>query len=178
METATAVSFFIRKRFMKQKHIDAYMKCCEVFAECSSGVRLKVGSVIVKDNRIISCGYNALPEHIDGPLEYKRYIDHPDRILELIDKGETVFKDDGDVCSYTLATKPEVRHAEINALKGFIRNGENAVGAIMFCTHSCCKPCAIDIVDAGITTFYYKHEYRDSVGLDYLMEHGVTVIKY
>lgn len=43
---------------MKTKHKLAYMECAEAFAKCSVGVRLKVGSVIVKNNRIISCGYN------------------------------------------------------------------------------------------------------------------------
>lgn len=131
---------------MKDKHKKAYMKCAEAFAECSVGERLKVGSVIVKNNRIISCGYNALPEHIDGPLE-----------------------DENGV------TKKEVRHAEKNALMGLIRSNESAVGAIMFVTHSCCKDCAIDIVDAGIQQVFYKHEYRDLTGVQYLKDNGVIV---
>lgn len=133
---------------MKQKHINAYMKCAEAFAECSNATRLKVGTVIVKNNRIISCGYNALPEHIEGSLED--------------DQGNT---------------KPEVRHSEKNALMGLVRSSESAVGAAIFCTHSCCKFCSIDIVDAGISVVYYKHEYRDSSGLDYLKRNGVEVIK-
>ena len=54
---------------MKDKHIKAYMKCAQAFAECSPATRAKVGAVIVKDNRIISCGYNAFPAHINGPCE-------------------------------------------------------------------------------------------------------------
>lgn len=134
---------------MKEKHIKAYMKCAEAFAECSVGERLRVGSVIVKNNRIISCGYNALPEHIEGRLE--------------------------DEEGKTLST---VRHAEKNALMGLIRSNESAIGSILFCTHSCCKNCSVDIVDAGITTVYYKDEYRDSSGIEYLREHGVKVFKY
>ena len=85
---------------MKNKHLSAYMKCAEAFAECSSSKRLKVGSVIIKNNRIISCGYNALPEHMHGPLE------------------------DADG-----KTKPEVRHSEKNALLGLVKSNESALGA-------------------------------------------------
>lgn len=133
---------------MKHKHKLAYMECAEAFAKCSIGVRLKVGSVIVKNNRIISCGYNALPEHIHGPLE----------------------DEDGN-------TRPEVRHSEKNALMGLVKSSESAEGATLFCTHACCKFCAIDIVDSGITTVYYRHDYRSKDGIDYLEENGVKVHK-
>ena len=124
------------------------MECAEAFARCSAGQRLKVGSVIVKNNRIISCGYNAFPEHIDGPLE---------------DENNT--------------TRPEVRHSEKNALMGLIRSNESAIGAEMFCTHACCLYCAIDVVDSGIVKLYYRHTYRDSAGLEYLLANGVEVEK-
>ncbi|HCH8414858.1 TPA: hypothetical protein NNQ18_004677 [Salmonella enterica] len=52
---------------LKYKHKKAYMKCCDAFAECSDDTRLSVGSVIVKNNRITSCGYNAHTEHITAP---------------------------------------------------------------------------------------------------------------
>lgn len=133
---------------MKHKHKLAYMECAEAFAKCSIGVRLKVGSVIVKNNRIISCGYNALPEHIHGPLEDEY--------------GNT---------------RPEVRHSEKNALMGLLKSSESAEGAILFCTHACCKFCAIDIVDSGITTVYYRNDYRSKDGIDYLEENGVKVHK-
>ena len=133
---------------MKDKHLQAYMKCAEAFAMCSNSKRLKVGCVIVKNNRIISCGYNALPEHIDGSLE--------DELGN---------------------TKPEVRHAEKNALMGLIKSNETAVGATLFCTHSMCRLCAIDIVDSGIIKVYYREEYRNILGIDYLKNNGVEVIK-
>jgi len=133
---------------MKHKHLSAYLKCAEAFAECSVGERLKVGSVIVKNNRIISCGYNGLPEYINGKLE----------------------DENGN-------TRPEVRHSEKNALMGLIRSNESAIGAIMVCTHACCYLCAVDIVDSGIKEFYYKHEFRTEAGLNHLKENGVIVVK-
>lgn len=131
---------------MKLKHKLAYMECAEAFAKCSVGERLKVGSVIVKNNRIISCGYNALPAHIDGKLE--------------------------DECG---KTRPEVRHAEKSALLGLIKSSESAVSSTLFSTHACCKYCSIDIVDAGIVKVYYRHEYRTTEGLEYLKANGVEV---
>ena len=131
---------------MKEKHLLAYLKCAEAFAECSNATRLKVGSVIVKDNRIISCGYNGHAQHINDPCELP----------------------DG-------STDPRLRHSERNALIGLVRSNQSAVGATLFCTHSCCVYCAIDIVDAGISAVYYRHTYRDLSGVEYLKQNGVLV---
>lgn len=133
---------------MKSKHQFAYMECAEAFAKCSKDERLKVGSVIVKDNRIISCGYNAMPEHINDPNQLP----------------------DG-------TTDPRVRHAEKNALLGLVRSNQSSVGASLFCTHACCKFCAIDIVDSGIKRFFYRNEYRSTEGLNYLIDNDVQVYK-
>lgn len=100
----------------------------------------------MKGNRIVSCGYNALPEHLHGPLE----------------------DENGN-------TKPEVRHSEKSALMGLVRSSENAVGATMFCTHSCCYFCAVDIVDAGIEEFIFRRFYRSDEGLIHLLKAGVKV---
>ena len=124
------------------------MQCAEAFARCSPAKRLQVGSVLVKNNRIISCGYNALPEHLKGNCE-----------------------------DASGATRPEVRHSERNCLKGLEKSNESSIGSTMFCTHSCCFQCAIDIVDAGVVKFYYKEEYRNSDGLLHLVRCGVEVEK-
>lgn len=134
---------------MKTKHIQAYMECAEAFAKCSNATRLKVGSVIVKNNRIISCGYNAMPEHINDPCE----------TLEGL-------------------TDSRVRHSEKNALMGLLKSNETAVGATLFCTHACCESCAIDIVDSGITRVYYKNNYKNEKGLEYLLDNGVDIQKF
>lgn len=133
---------------MKEKHKKAYMKCCHAFAECSDDKKLKVGTVIVKNNRIISCGYNAHTQHITEPNQLE----------------------DG-------TTDPRVRHSEKNALMGLIRSNENAVGATMFCSHACCYFCAIDIVDAGITHFIYETDYRLTDGIEHLIKNGIIVEK-
>lgn len=125
------------------------MKCAESFAECSSSKRLSVGAVIIKNNNIIATGYNALPAHIDGSLEDE--------------SGKT---------------RPEVRHAEKNALLALVKSSESAVGATLIVTHGCCKFCAIDIVDVGIERVIYKEEYRITDGIQYLKDNGVMVVKY
>lgn len=134
---------------MKPKHLKAYMKCAEAFAECSPATRLKVGTVIVKDNNIVSCGYNAQPRGVDDPCE----------------------TEDGK-------TSETVRHSEKNALMALIRSGQSSIGATLICTHSSCKMCAIDIVDAGIERVIYKEDFRCSEGIEYLRKHGVQVYKY
>jgi len=131
---------------MKQKHINAYMKTAEVFAECSESTRLKVGAVIVKDNRIIGVGYNAQPKQIEGPLE-----------------------------GFNNETLPTVRHAEKSALMGLLRAGISPIGATLFCTHSCCEFCAIDVIDAGIKQVFYRNSYRDDSGLKLLQKEGILV---
>ena len=134
---------------MKPKHLRAYVECAEAFAKCSNATRLKVGTVIVKDNNIIATGYNAQPRHIDEPCE------------DIYGK-----------------TSPTVRHSEMNALMALVRSGQSAVGATLVCTHSCCKMCSVDIVDAGIERVIYKHDYRCDEGIKYLRENGVQVVKY
>lgn len=133
---------------LKSKHIQAYMQTAYVFSRCSPAKRLQVGSVIVKNNNIIACGYNALPMHLDGSCELLN--------------GQT---------------DPLVRHAEKNALMSLTKSNQSSQGSVMFCTHACCINCAVDIVDAGIEEFYYSEEYRDQAGLQYLRKNCVTVIK-
>lgn len=133
---------------MKDKHVKMYIKMAGVMAEQSKDSRLQVGCVIVKDNNIISTGYNGHTRHIDDPNQL----------------------DDG-------TTDPRVRHAEKNGLMKLIRSNENAVGATMFVTHACCYFCAIDIVDSGIAKVYYQNEYRCKKGLEHLERYGVEVCK-
>lgn len=143
---------------MKNKHAAMYMRIAHAAAETSSAIRLKVGCCVVKNNAVLAVSYNALPSSIDGPLE--------DEVFDEFD------------CSTKLVTKPEVRHAEANALLALAKGNESSFGATMFVTHSCCKFCAIDIIDAGIKTVVYEEEYRDTTGLDYLRANGVKVIKF
>jgi dCMP deaminase len=132
---------------MKQKYITAFVDMAERFGQTSEATRLKVGALIVKDGAIISCGVNGTPTGYHTNL------------CEGAD-GKTL---------------GVVRHAEVNALNKLRRSSGTSSGASMFCSHACCLPCAIELVDAGVSKFYYKHEYRDDAGLKYLEANGVQV---
>lgn len=133
---------------MKKKWVDAYMDTAYRFAQLSSAKRLQVGSIIVKDNRIISIGYNGMPSGWSNDCE-----------------------DENNV------TKPEVIHAEANAIIKLARDGESGKGATLFCTHAPCVHCAKLIYGSGIDTVYYRDFYRDADGLNFLNMAKVKVFR-
>jgi dCMP deaminase len=132
---------------MKQKFIDAYMDVAERFAKLSSAKRLQVGAIVVKDDRIISIGYNGMPSGWDNNCE---------DYIQLSDD------------SITTKTKPEVIHAEANAIAKLAKSSESGDGSTMFLTHAPCIDCAKQIYTAGINKVYYNHNYRDTLGVDFL----------
>lgn len=169
---------------MKDKHLQMYMRVAQAVAESSPSQRLKVGAVAVKNNQVIGTGYNALPTSLDGPLENKVYAKDEKPWLfdgsQLIDSGTfdwlnsvyPLFDAEG---RYKLVTKLEVRHAEKNLILSLAKSTESALGSMIFCTHACCYYCALDLVDLGITHFYYKHPYRCDKGLTELRRAGILV---
>jgi dCMP deaminase len=142
---------------MKQKWIDAFMDTAERFAQLSSAKRLQVGAVVVKDNRIISIGYNGMPSGWTNDCE---------EIVEVHEDGGVVTK-----------TKDEVIHAEANAILKLARDGESGNGSSLFCTHAPCIHCAKLVHGAGINKVYYRHSYRDTIGLDFLEKCNIEVEK-
>ena len=140
---------------MKQKWINAFMDTAERFAQLSSAVRLKVGSVVVKDNRIISIGYNGMPSGWTNECE------------------ENIYDVNGDILYNK--TKDEVIHAEANAIAKLARDGESGLHASLFCTHAPCIQCAKMIYGAGINTVYYRNSYRNTDGVDFLNKCNIKV---
>lgn len=141
---------------MKQKWIDAFMDTAERFAELSSAKRLRVGAVVVKDNRIISIGYNGMPSGWDNTCE---------EVIEVHEDGGVVTK-----------TKDEVIHAEANAISKLAKSGDSGNGADLFCTHAPCIHCAKIIYGAGVKKVYYRNTYRDELGVNFLMKCNIEVI--
>jgi dCMP deaminase len=139
---------------MKQKWINAFMDTATRFADLSSAVRLQVGAVVVKDNRIISIGYNGMPSGWTNECE--NIVQHSD---------DTV----------TTVTKDEVIHAEANAILKLARDGESGNGSSLFCTHAPCIHCAKLIHGAGISKVYYRDTYRDSIGLEFLEKCNIEI---
>ena len=137
---------------MKDKFINAYMDVAERFAELSSARRLHVGAIVVKDYRIISIGYNGMPAGWDNNCE---------DVLE----------------DATLKTKPEVLHAETNAIAKLAKSNESGMGATMFITHAPCLDCAKLIYQSGISSVLYRNTYRSDDGVAFLEKAGVTIEK-
>jgi dCMP deaminase len=154
---------------MKQKWIDAFMDTAERFAVLSSAVRLKVGAVIVKDNRVISIGYNGMPSGWTNECETKIYCDDGDVYEQQYPKDSNTWE------RYKLVTKDEVIHAEANAILKLARDGESGYGSSLFCTHAPCIHCAKLIHGAGISKVYYRNTYRDSIGLDFLEKCNIEI---
>lgn len=147
---------------MKQKWIDAYMDTAERFAQLSSARRLHVGAIVVKDDRIISIGYNGMPSGWDNNCE--------DEITPTLPYLQ------GD--SPVLKSKPEVLHAETNAIAKLAKSNESGLGATMFVTHAPCLDCAKLIYQSGISSVLYRDSYRDNDGLNMLRNCNVEVKKY
>lgn len=160
---------------MKDKHIQMYMRIAEAAAKTSSALRLQVGACVVKNNAVIAVSYNGLPSFIDGPVENKVYVTGVEWLSYEDVVEQYPFED--EVGRYKLVTKKECRHAEKNALLALAKSNESSIDATMFLTHSCCDLCAVDIVDAGISCVYYRNEYRNTEGLEYLRSNNVEVIK-
>ena len=148
---------------MKQKFVDAYMKTAEVFAELSSARRLHVGAIVVKDDRIISIGYNGMPSGWDNNCEYVADVNPSDP------------RYDYNNFNKELKTKPEVLHAETNAIAKLAKSTESGDGATMFITHAPCMDCAKLIYQSGITSIFYRNAYRDESGLNFLRTAKVNI---
>ena len=170
---------------MKQKFRDAYMKVAETFAELSSAKRLHVGAIVVKEDRIISIGYNGMPAGWDNNCEDKEYMSSdaggwlsPEEIKEQWPIQEQQLpKTDNRWIRYRLKTKPEVLHAETNAIAKLAKSNESGNGATMFVTHAPCLDCAKLIYQSGINHVLYRNSYRDDNGINFLAKAGVTVEK-
>lgn len=139
---------------MKQKWVDAFMDTAERFAQLSSAKRLQVGAVVVKDNRIISIGYNGTPAGWSNDCE------------------EYVALSDDTVIH---KTKDEVIHAEANAIAKLARDGESGLGTDLFCTHAPCVQCAKIIYGAGVKKVFYRNSYKNEDGLEFLAKCGIEL---
>ena len=152
---------------MKDKFIKLYMDWAKRVSELSYARRLKVGAVIVKDDCVISYGYNGMPADWDNNCEDEMF--------------ETVTEDTGKATITTtrkiLKTKPEVLHAESNAIAKLAKSANSGAGGTMFITHGPCIECAKLIYQSGITNVYYSGEYRSQDGINFLEKSGVTVVQ-
>ena len=133
----------------KQDILDRrYLRMAAIWAENSYCQRRKVGAIIVKDQMIISDGYNGTPSGF-----------------------ENVCEDESG------ATKPYVLHAEANAITKVARSNNSSDGATLYVTSSPCMECAKLIIQAGVKRVVYNEQYRLTDGIDLLRRAGIECIQ-
>ena len=147
----------------------AHLEVAETYARLSKARRLKVGAIVVKDNRVISIGYNGTPAGWDNNCE------------EEISVTEDCYIDNGGpaypITSVSLKTKPEVIHAEANAIAKLARSNESGLDSTMYITHAPCFECAKLIHIAGIKKVYFRQHYRSNNGIGFLNKCNIEVEK-
>ena len=123
-----------------------YARMAQIWAENSYCVRRKVGALVVKDNMIISDGYNGTPTGF-----------------------ENICEDENNI------SKPYVLHAEVNAITKLARSSNSSEGATLYVTASPCIECAKLIIQSGIKRVIYTEKYRLTDGIELLERAGIEV---
>lgn len=169
----------------KERRIDErYMKMAFIWAQNSYAVRRKVGCLIVKDNSIISDGYNGTPSGFENvceefPEDFEKYFEGmkpsyyrnfliPEEMLRMYLK---TYQNKGG----TLKTKPYVLHAESNAITKLARSNNNSSGATLYVTDEPCINCAKLIIQSGIKRVVFCRPYRLHDGIELLVRAGIDV---
>lgn len=162
---------------MKTKFVHAYMEIAETISKLSTARRRKVGCIVVKNDSIIGFGYNGTTKGWDNNCEDEIFttFDNELEATELSEKGWTLHE--GNTASM-LVTKPDVVHAEINAISKIAKSTESSEGSTMFLTLSPCIECAKAIFQSGISKVVYKNIYRNDSGIKFLQDRGLEVINF
>jgi dCMP deaminase len=138
----------------KEKYFPLYWRIANQAAKESTAKRKKVGAVIVAPTGMISIGWNGLPSGFKGEMEYR----HP--------------------VTQELTTRPEVIHAERNAIDKMTRQGIPIDGSILFCTYTPCIECAKSIQGLGFKHVYFREASRHPEGPAFLEEAGIPLTKW
>jgi len=147
--------------------IDKY--CLNIAVQCakqSTAIKLKVGAVIIKDNHIISDGYNGTPSGFNNTCETcTKGIDNCTEVKFCRN------------CKY-FKTKDEVLHAESNAILKCAKDGIATKNTTLYITHSPCIDCAKLIIQAGIKRVVYLDKYRKDDGIKLLKKYNIKIEQY
>ena len=131
----------------QNKYDKAYLRLAESWAKLSQCNRKQVGAIIVKDEIIISDGFNGTPAGFDNCCENEEGLTH----------------------WYVL-------HAEANAILKVAKSTNNCKGATLYLTHSPCRDCSKLVLQSGIKRVVYKEAYKDPSGIDFLGNAGVEMV--
>ena len=131
----------------KQLELDKrYLRMAAIWAENSYCKRRQVGALIVKDQMIISDGYNGTPSGF-----------------------ENVCEDEFNV------TKPYVLHAEANAITKVAASSNSSKDATIYITSAPSIECAKLIIQSGIRRVVYSEKYRVEDGCNLLSRAGIEL---
>jgi len=159
---------------MNRNFDDVYMEMAASWGSNSYSRRKKVGALIVKDNMIISDGYNGTPPGFDNNCEYEMC----SGIGEKTDC--TIYKKNNSCegCqNCVLVTRPYVLHAEANAITKLATSMNSSKGSTLYVTLSPCLECSKLIIQSGIKRVVYNEEYRETEGIELLRSAGIEVVK-
>lgn len=140
----------------QEKYNKFFMDVALRTAENSYARRMKVGSVLVKDFRIVATGWQGTPAGFDNACEEKIDPDGPDEV-------------------FNLKTKQDVIHSEANIIYFCAKHGIKTDGTTLYITLSPCVNCALAIIQAGIKRVYYHVPYRDDSGIKVLRKAGIMI---
>lgn len=135
-----------------------FMEVARLIAKRSSCLRRQVGAVLVKDNMIISTGYNGAPKGIESCLQTRKCI----RQEFNVPSGERI-----ELCKAV--------HAEQNAIVQAAVNGISTKGSILYCTYIPCITCTKLLINSEISQIYYDEDYRDIEGLSLLRQAKIAI---
>lgn len=158
---------------MKQKFVDLYLGIANEVSKMSASRRTQVGAVAVKDHRILSIGYNGTLPGADNNCETAEFLLGSKWISE--EEAMKIWGDPYVEAHFRLTTKPEVVHAEANCLLKMARDGQPSLGADIFLTLTPCVECAKMMKVAGIRKVWFRDEYRDLSGVEFLKSQGIEV---
>lgn len=163
-----------------------YLSLAQQISKLSYAIRRKVGCVIVKDRQIISDGYNGTPTGFSNVCEYT--VDECNSFDNFLERfGNIIDNDDNEINYLTslvalekdpLVTKPEVLHAEANAITKLAKSTQSSVGATLYVTDEPCFECSKLIIQSGIVRVVYMVEYRKHDGIELLKKAGIEVVRY
>jgi len=137
-----------------------FMKIAELVSSRSTCLRRQVGAIIVRDNQILSTGYNGAPKGVA----------HCAEVGCLREKLNVPSGERHELCRGV--------HAEQNAIIQAAVNGVSIKNAIMYCTHQPCSICAKMIINAEIKAVYIGELYPDKLAEKMFMDAGVQMILY
>ncbi|KNF09725.1 deoxycytidylate deaminase [Gottschalkia purinilytica] len=137
-----------------------FMEIVHVVKKRSTCLRRQVGAVIVKENRILSTGYNGAPTGIR----------HSSETGCLRDKLKVPSGQRHELCRGL--------HAEQNAIVHAAKCGVNIDGSTIYVTTQPCIVCTKMIINAGITKVIYEEDYPDEMAKEFLEEAGIQLVKF